>query len=963
MTQTIQEARQQIEQAKREIATREAQGEEARKKLEQTRQSLPDVRSQRALRQQLSGLQGRDFRQKVAGAEKEISGKELEVEQFVKSLEPYKQQVASAEAQVSDIEARQRAIENIQKVAGRSNGELILSMIASKGSGYERKYAREYLENIQSQRDFNEDLTKALEDYNKGNADALNKFGGIEKLEKLKLIKVNEVKLDVPKISPINRPDLALYDKMKNQMWYTPFVEDVKKVFGFQDIKAGVQDIGQTLKVQDFATGSKALASDVNKIFMINQGTTAGINLIDSGLNKVSKVTEMIAPPSALEQRYKLDLQNYERLSKQYDDLTSKGTNAEGLRNFLNQESIRLNQVQEAIRIKRESSPDTLTQNIVRGFVSAPLVLSRDILGFAKNPISKTKEVATGIKNLPTQAKLYPTSTFGSILGQTAFFLTAGAIIKDINAPKTTYSYKKFEPKFTEKQYFVNVGGETKLLGKYNVVQKTKVIKTTTTPFRETFGFNPLNVVTKIRKDVTTTPYWSEVGSNQPVMTFSFRQGSKYGKLGFVSGDSAQLTAERLLSTGSTEKFLLSKIPKNVYTSDLGINIGGIESSNILRVYPKSGEISNIGIPSGRTTNLFQTAEVIKKFTPDGSEVQIFGSKIYFKDVTKPFSRASGNIPTAEGVIIRRDLPNIFSSQIGFQGGGAKSSPKFFQSLNTIQQVQTLPKPIFKPSGTTTSTTIIKPSSSSSLDLNIIAPSVYQGLNQYERTSSSGLGIIPNFKDDVSSKISLIPESKSEIKLIEVLSLNNKQKNPFIDINKSNLGFSTPSKEKFIEKQISNLKVNQATKQELLQKQKIIQTQIQKQTRPQQPKPSSKIIPPTSESFISKIKRILKTPEKIEVFGRRFGKDISLGRFSDKKRAEDTLNRFLRGSLGRSGFLSSGGKKIESDLLKSPVYRRSKKDLYRVVQKSKYSLGSFGEKKEILGFKKRKSKKKSFWIF
>lgn len=129
---------------------------------------------------------------------------------------------------------------------------------------------------------------------------------------------------------------------------------------------------------------------------------------------------------------------------------------------------------------------------------------------------------------------------------------------------------------------------------------------------------------------------------------------------------------------------------------------------------------------------------------------------------------------------------------------------------------------------------------------------------------------------------------------------------------------------------------------------------------PKKPTPFRPIIPIPSDSLAKRLLKKVET-EGFEVFGKRFGKDISLGFSRTKKGAEKKLESFLKGTLGRSGYVSQKGKKVQTDLL-GDMFRPSKRDPFRVVQKSKYSLGSGSEVREIQFFKRKsKRKKKSGW--
>lgn len=153
-----------------------------------------------------------------------------------------------------------------------------------------------------------------------------------------------------------------------------------------------------------------------------------------------------------------------------------------------------------------------------------------------------------------------------------------------------------------------------------------------------------------------------------------------------------------------------------------------------------------------------------------------------------------------------------------------------------------------------------------------------------------------------------------------------------------------------------------ATQQDFIQLNKLGQgtRQTPRPRQPQRPKTPKQPRTPflTSSEGRGKIQKIIEDNfGGFEAFGKRFGKDISLGTFKSKTKAESVLSNFLKGTLARSGFISKGGQKVKSDLLRSPIFRPSKKDKFRVVQKAKYSLGSPSEVSEINYFKNRSKKK------
>lgn len=139
----------------------------------------------------------------------------------------------------------------------------------------------------------------------------------------------------------------------------------------------------------------------------------------------------------------------------------------------------------------------------------------------------------------------------------------------------------------------------------------------------------------------------------------------------------------------------------------------------------------------------------------------------------------------------------------------------------------------------------------------------------------------------------------------------------------------------------------------IIQKSKI---KLPQKTPPKKPTPFSLGL----GKAVSKIKQKM-GEESFEVFGKRFGEDISIFKGTSKEKAQEKLFQFLKGSLGRSGKILKDGKSLsfkELPLFQNREFRPSKKSKERVVQKAKYSLGTFGERSEIQRARKSKRKKK-----
>ncbi len=114
----------------------------------------------------------------------------------------------------------------------------------------------------------------------------------------------------------------------------------------------------------------------------------------------------------------------------------------------------------------------------------------------------------------------------------------------------------------------------------------------------------------------------------------------------------------------------------------------------------------------------------------------------------------------------------------------------------------------------------------------------------------------------------------------------------------------------------------------------------------------------------SKTKEIAEKILEFEAFGKRFGQEFSLGKAETKKGAEKKLKGFLKGTLGASGKVTQEGKPLSFGQLSSfgtGEFRPAKSDMFKVVQKRGFRLGTFGERTEIKRAKKKKNRKTNWF--
>lgn len=143
------------------------------------------------------------------------------------------------------------------------------------------------------------------------------------------------------------------------------------------------------------------------------------------------------------------------------------------------------------------------------------------------------------------------------------------------------------------------------------------------------------------------------------------------------------------------------------------------------------------------------------------------------------------------------------------------------------------------------------------------------------------------------------------------------------------------------------------------------QPPIKRLRKPREPRrPFRPLIPTPAKSLLKKLARREKE-QGFEAFGRRFGKDFSLGISKTKSEASKKLKEWAEETLGASGYIIKGKQKImASDVLGMGDirFRPSKTDPFRIVEKRQYRLSRPSEVREISFFRKKKKTKKFRWF-
>lgn len=302
----------------------------------------------------------------------------------------------------------------------------------------------------------------------------------------------------------------------------------------------------------------------------------------------------------------------------------------------------------------------------------------------------------------------------------------------------------------------------------------------------------------------------------------------------------------------------------------------------------------------------------------------------------------------SENVFMRRKLLELPADNIGFVGGGSKSSSQYFKQLYGLETYQTpLIQKSFELVKPATSKVITSPTGS------IIAPTTTQEeINILSPATATKQEEISKIKDEVvqSNLIGLKLNEKSKSKMALKFAEAQQPKEIFNVAQTPKLEIKEAQKIKTAQSQRPRLR-------QLLEQRSAQTTQTTTRPQPETPRPRKLIIPPILDLGKGKTKR---QPTKREIFkavSRRFGKEITIGKFTSKEQAEKILKKYIFGGLARSGAIKkSSGEALDLDL--GSAFRKAKSQKLKgfVVQKNPLQFGT--ETREIQMFKKQSKKKK-----
>jgi hypothetical protein len=161
-SQQVTQARQQAEEQRQKLAEARQKAQEDAKRLREAESKLPKPSQQRLRSGLYSGLEGRKRRQIVGDIKKEISGRKGLLKEYEtglsefeeKELKPFESQITQYEAEIKDYQAHQKAYNRIYKLSIEDPSKI--GLLAIYGDGYVKSYAKEWvkLRDLQRQQDF-----------------------------------------------------------------------------------------------------------------------------------------------------------------------------------------------------------------------------------------------------------------------------------------------------------------------------------------------------------------------------------------------------------------------------------------------------------------------------------------------------------------------------------------------------------------------------------------------------------------------------------------------------------------------------------------------------------------------------------------------------------------------------------------------------------------------------------------
>jgi len=588
-----------------------------------------------------------------------------------------------------------------------------------------------------------------------------------------------------------------------------------------------------------------------------------------------------------------------------------------------------------------------LTPELVREGVEAGT-------GLAIGIVTPTKFVAPALVLGGTQAALDERRTkrervIGVAEAGLGTFVGSAALIKAARAPVTITKATRgaVGPKALEVQKVKVIDKKPEVFSTFvrttEVRPPTEVIRTT--KGRVLFGLEPKSVVKKDSKIVTQfTPFPVKIKTGEVITVATQETGKRGTKISRIIQESKPTTRKGIAELKKVEKRLETELGREGPVSILGpgkeltTTVGASRDVRVITKTPRT--IRDKPILDSKTSKVVAVSKSKKVADVEGAQVFLTEGA-----ASAPTKRAA--ITRGEAVIIKlTGKESKGALDISRAGTGAKTK-KVTKEVSVISDLVSIPKvqKVKKPIVAKSKTDIPSPLIISKQDKKVSVISEQKPIVKEKDVST--LEVTSDIKKDVT--IIKTGTSGRERGPSSVGLIVEKQK-PVSDI----------KFEKGIKKdeRASVVKITPQTRKLQRPQIEILQQQRPTATRIRDPDPIFPI-----EDIDSDAKRKVRETAamikgQFDVFARRGGKDILIGKARTEKEAVKKLTKKLKKSIAASGFIEVGGKKIDvNDLgLTGKEFRVSKIDPFRLVQRKGKRLGRKTEVEEIQLFKGSKGK-------
>ena len=324
---------------------------------------------------------------------------------------------------------------------------------------------------------------------------------------------------------------------------------------------------------------------------------------------------------------------------------------------------------------------------------------------FEKAGVPKIVRQTLGVT--PFEGKLGELST-GTVL-QSAVFLSFAGVKAPIGKLKVPLREVE-QPSFVEVQQPLIISGKPTTISSFEITREISP-PTIIQAERGLLGVSDISNIQPPKLQVTTTPF--KALDKVPVLTLTTK-GGKVGQLDILTGTSRPTDISGLGGLRPTQKFLfqrfaediaggrpvaLERVPK-LLRKDLDFDLGELQSFKLGKVdigkQPTQFDLFPIK-QAGKRTTKFETLSQFEKVT-ETDQFQLFKGAIFFKDISKPFARATGKTPKLPGIVIRRkEIVSIGepsgTGEVTFRGGKVTPLEKTFAKQFQQQELKLLPKP------------------------------------------------------------------------------------------------------------------------------------------------------------------------------------------------------------------------------------------------------------------------------